>query len=71
MDFRRMKVKSIFGLKFEKNLKLNQFKNKYLLITQKSLVSELFDFAILIKNENEIILKLIQVSTRKSIDDLL
>lgn len=70
LDFEKMKVKSIFGFQFNKDFKSDKYKEKNLLITQESLVGEIFDFAILINENNNILMKLIQVSTNKSKEDL-
>ena len=68
-NFIELKVNSLFGLDVEK-IELEKFYGKNIIFTQKSKTAEIFDFGILINKNGELIMKLYQISTKKSNDDL-
>ena len=59
----------MFGLNLD-NINLEKFKGKNIIFTQKSKTAEIFDFGILINYNGELIIKLYQVSIKKSKEDL-
>ena len=70
-NFIKIEVNSLFGLNFNnKNFDFLKNSGKNIIFTQKSKTAEIFDFAILINHNNQLILKLYQVSTKKSKEDL-
>ena len=68
-NFIKLEVNSLFGFNL-KNIDLKNYKEKNIIFTQKSKTAEIFDFGILINKNNQLIMKLYQVSTKKSKDDL-
>ena len=68
-NFIKLEVNSLFGFNL-KNIDLKNYKEKNIIFTQKSKAAEIFDFGILINKNNQLIMKLYQVSTKKSKDDL-
>ena len=68
-NFIKLEVKSLFGLDL-KDIDLEKYKGKNIIFTQKSKTAEIFDFGILINQDNQLIMKLYQVSLKKSKDDL-
>ena len=68
-NFINLEVDSLFGLDI-KDLDLEEYKDKNIIFTQKSKTAEIFDFAILVKQKEGLIMKLYQVTTKKSKDDL-
>ena len=53
-----------------KDIDLEKYKGKNIILNQKSKTAEIFDFGILINQDNQLIMKLYQVSLKKSKDDL-
>ena len=68
-NFIKVEINSLFGFNL-KNIDIKNYKEKNIIFTQKSKTAEIFDFAILINKDNQLIMKLYQVSTKKSKDDL-
>ena len=68
-NFITIEVNSLFGLEIE-NLDLEKYKDKNIIFTQKNKTTEIFDFGILINQNGQLIMKLYQVSTKKSKNDL-
>ena len=70
-NFIKVEVNSLFGLSINnKNFDFSKNNGKNIIFTQKSNPAEIFDFAILINHNNQLLLKLYQVSTKKSKEDL-
>ena len=70
MGFKKIKVKSLFEFKFKDSFNFEKYKNKNLLIVQESLTGEIFDFAFVIYENGKVLMKLFQVSTKKTKKDL-
>ena len=70
INFIQLEVDSLYGL-YLNDFDFEKYKNKNIIFTQKSKTAEIFDFGILIIQNNKLIMKLYQVSTRKSNEDLL
>lgn len=68
-NFIKLEVNSLFGLMLN-NVNLEEYKGKNIIFTQKSKTAEIFDFGILINQNGELFMKLYQISTKKSKDDL-
>jgi len=68
-NFVTLEVNSLFGLDL-KNFDFEKYKGKNILFTQKSKTAEIFDFGILINKDGQIIMKLYQISTKKTKGDL-
>ena len=68
-NFITVEVDSLFGLDL-KNFDFEKYKGKNILFTQKNKTAEIFDFGILINQDGQIIMKLYQISTKKTKGDL-
>lgn len=70
-NIERIKVKSLFGLTINEDFDFEKYKNKNIIFTQESMTGEIFDFGILINKDNNLNMKLYQVSKNKSKEDFL
>ena len=68
-NFEKLEVGSLFGLEI-KELDLNKYKGKNIIFIQKNKTAEIFDVGILFNQNNILIMKLYQISTKKSKEDL-
>ena len=68
-NFTTIEVNSLFGLEL-KTLEFEKYEGKDIIFIQKNKTAEIFDFGILINKNGELIMKLYQVSTKKSSEDL-
>ena len=68
-NFVKLEVNSLFGLEINE-LDWNKYKGKNIIFTQKNKTAEIFDVGILYNKDNTLIMKLYQISIRKSKDDL-
>ena len=70
-NFERIKVKSLFGLSIKDSFDFKKYYNKNIIFTQESMTGEIFDFGILLNKNNNLNMKLYQVSKNKSKEDFL
>lgn len=68
-NFITLEVNSLFGLELT-NLELENYKGKDIIFIQKNKTAEIFDFGILIHRNGDLIMKLYQVSTKKTSQDM-
>ena len=67
-SFKELNVHTIYCMDFDINkIEINKYKNNDIIIIQDNYTGEIYDFGLIVNNS----IKLYQVSTKKSIDDLL
>jgi hypothetical protein len=70
LNFQILEIKSLFGFELKKKFDYKKYINANIIFYQKSKVAEIFDFGFIINGNNGKYMKLYQISTNKSQDDL-